>query len=149
MLKLITHNIPFIIVNVLLIYIIRWYVYYRIYNQVYSQTAYWVSNLTQNGNLGFFYLFCHWLLNWIVIEMTISMQHYFWYIYIKTVNSRCKLPFTTSEITYDSKRLRNKLQIPMNVINDVVKDSLYENNEQTERLADNVATSRLKHRCYL
>lgn len=27
----------------------------------------------------------------------------------------------------------------MNVINDVVKDSLYENNEQTERLADNVA----------
>lgn len=65
--------------------------------------------------------------------MTISMQHYFWYIYIKTINSRCKLPFTTSEITYDSKRLRNKLQIPMNVINDVVKDSLYENNEQTER----------------
>lgn len=37
----------------------------------------------------------------------------------------------------------------MNVINDVVKDSLCENNEQTERLADNVATARLKHRCYL
>lgn len=31
----------------------------------------------------------------------------------------------------------------MNVINDVVKDSLYENNEQTESLADNVA--RLRH----
>lgn len=50
---------------------------------------------------------------------------------------------------YDSKRLRNKLQIPMSFITDVVKDSLYENNEQTERLVDNVATSRLKHRCYL